>query len=367
MLATFADVTLITIDDRSRAAATDRRIAELGLGERVVHVTVPYPRWWPRAMRRFGRLSYIAWHLGMVGPVRESGLRFDIAWHVTLANVWMGSAGYRLARTFVLGPVGGGVGTPWSTVSAIGPAGVLFEINRTIARAAGRWLNPLARAAWSHASLILAQNPETLAWLPADARRRAVVFPHIALEPDSHDDGRERARPGRDPDSPGAVTVGRLLPWKGIALAIRAMVYLPRWRLTVIGDGPDRARLEELAASRGVRGRVEFAGWLTRDAVHERVAAADVLLFPSLHEEGGWAAAEALHLGVPVIALDRGGPRQLGASCVPATSPERTARAIAAIAEKAAAAPTRFGDDAWTLERRRDALVELLGERGILP
>jgi glycosyltransferase involved in cell wall biosynthesis len=369
MLATFADVTLITIDEEPRASRTDERIAALGLADRIRHVAVPYPRWWPRLFHRFGRFSYMAWHLGMVGPVRRLGLPFDLAWHVTLANVWMGSAGFRLARRFVFGPVGGGVPTPWGVAPALGPWGILFEVNRTIARTLGRWANPLGRAAWTRAELILAQNPETVAWLPASVRGRTVIFPHVVLEGTFEPPGLrvgDGSYTGRGRAVAHAITVGRLLPWKGIALAIRSMTHLPGWQLTVVGEGPDRARLERLARDRGVADRVEFAGWLERHAVQQLVHASDVLLFPSLHEEGGWAAAEAAALGVPVVALDRGGPAVLGARTVPATTPERTARAIAAAALKEAAAGDRPLDDRWVFERQRDALVDLLRERGLL-
>ena len=370
MLASFADVTLITIDDEPRTRSTDQRIAELGLGDRIHHVTVPYPRWWIRALWHFERLSYLVWQLGMPTQGRAVGLHFDLAWHITLTNVWLGSTGYQLARRFVLGPVGGGVATPWRVTPVLGAAGLLFEVNRTIARFVGRWLNPLSRAAWTHAELILVPNRETVAWLPADARSRAVMFPSVALEdsPADHRQGRpaRAASPKRD-DAMHVITAGRLVPWKGIALAIRAMSYLPGWRLTIIGDGPDRGRLERLARKRGLAERVEFAGWLsTRDAVQERLLGADALIFPSLHEEGGWACAEAVAAGVPVISLDCGGPLILGARGVRASSPERTARAIALAVQEEVASSGRRVDDTWSFNRRRDALVALLGERGLL-
>jgi glycosyltransferase involved in cell wall biosynthesis len=368
MLATFADVTLITLDEEPRAGETDRRIAALGLGDRIRHVTVPYPRWWLRALWRFERLSYVAWQLGMPTQVRRLGHQFDLAWHVTLANVWMGSAGYQLARRFVLGPVGGGVATPWGVVPALGMVGFLFEVRRTIARFAGRWVNPLSRAAWTHADLILAQNQETVSWLPADAQLRTVIFPHVVLEAlrvDPRPSSRARAAGPEQDRARLVVTVGRLLPWKGIALAIRALSYLPGWRLTIIGDGPDRGRLERLADERGLVERIELTGWLSRDVVQERLLEADVLLFPSLHDEGGWASAEAVAAGIPAVSLDRGGPPVLGARGVRASSPERTARAIARAAREALSSG-RPVDDTWAFDRRRDALVALLRERGLL-
>jgi glycosyltransferase involved in cell wall biosynthesis len=48
------------------------------------------------------------------------------------------------------------------------------------------------------------------------------------------------------------------------------MSYLSGWRLAIIGDGPDRDRLERLARDRGLSDRIEFAGWLSRGILRER-------------------------------------------------------------------------------------------------
>jgi len=144
------------------------------------------------------------------------------------------------------------------------------------------------------------------------------------------------------------------------------MSYLPGWHLTVIGDGPDRGRLERLAIRRRLATRVEFVGWLSRETVQERIHEANVLLFPSLHEEGGWASAEAIAAGTPVVSLDRGGPPMLGAHGIRTSSPEATARAIAVAAQEQLTSHSRCADETWTLDRRREALVALLRRRGLL-
>ena len=57
-----------------------------------------------------------------------------------------------------------------------------------------------------------------------------------------------------------ALFVGRLLPWKGLLLAIESLRYAPNWRLVVLGEGPDRKSAAMLAERIGVAGRVEFRG-----------------------------------------------------------------------------------------------------------
>lgn len=79
-------------------------------------------------------------------------------------------------------------------------------------------------------------------------------------------------------------------------------------RLRVGGDGPERARLEALAAELGIAGRVDFLGELSREQVLAEMLAADTFVLPSRVETFGVVVAEALATGLPVLATRSGGP-----------------------------------------------------------
>ena len=96
------------------------------------------------------------------------------------------------------------------------------------------------------------------------------------------------------------VTLSTLTEYKRIDLAVRAFTASGR-PLTVIGDGPDRPRLERLAGP-----SVRFAGHLDDAARGAQLAAARALIFPG-EEDFGIAAVEALACGTPVVAYGRGG------------------------------------------------------------
>ncbi|MDX6281253.1 MAG: hypothetical protein QOH03_2324, partial [Kribbellaceae bacterium] len=81
-----------------------------------------------------------------------------------------------------------------------------------------------------------------------------------------------------------------------------------KWELRVIGDGPDWRRAERLAEELGVRDRVEFVGQLPREEVLAAFLRADAMLAPAMREAAGWAVAEALASGCPVVCIDRAGP-----------------------------------------------------------
>ncbi|TAK89746.1 glycosyltransferase family 4 protein [Patescibacteria group bacterium] len=96
------------------------------------------------------------------------------------------------------------------------------------------------------------------------------------------------------------VTLGMLTPYKKIDLAIAACNQLKR-RLIVIGDGPDRARLEKLAGP-----TIEFAGYVDSATRSKLVAEAQALIFAN-EEDFGIAPVEAMAGGTAVIAYNKGG------------------------------------------------------------
>jgi len=110
---------------------------------------------------------------------------------------------------------------------------------------------------------------------------------------------------GNGPSGDYYVALSRLVGYKRLDLAIRAAALAKR-RLVVIGQGPERGRLEALAGSLGAAGAVEFMGWVSDRTKYEVVAGSRGLLFPG-EEDFGIVGVEALATGVPIVALGRGG------------------------------------------------------------
>ena len=99
---------------------------------------------------------------------------------------------------------------------------------------------------------------------------------------------------------PFALVVSALVPYKRIDVAIAAAAKTG-WPLTIVGTGPDEARLRSLAGP-----DVTFAGHVDAETLRDLYRSASVLVLPG-EEDFGIAPVEALACGCPVVALARGG------------------------------------------------------------
>jgi glycosyltransferase involved in cell wall biosynthesis len=166
---------------------------------------------------------------------------------------------------------------------------------------------PFARSTYRHAAAIIVASSHMRTQFAAH-RDKLFFVPEngIARSMCSAD--------SRSPE-PGAklelIFVGGLVPRKACYLALRAAAPLLRGnlaRFTVVGDGPERNRLEELARSLGIEKAVVFCGWLGHAEVLKRLRSADVVVLPAIREGGGGVVFEALATGAVPVILDYGGP-----------------------------------------------------------
>lgn len=147
----------------------------------------------------------------------------------------------------------------------------------------------------------------------ADCVRADLPRVPMRVIPNNREDGYE-PMPVQDPYS--LVFIGRLAAVKGVAVLLDAfrgvLAAHPRARLTVIGDGPDRARLEASAADLIAADRVAFTGWLGRDEIRELLRACGLVVVPSLWPEVfGRVALDAQACGRAVVASGIGGLPEL--------------------------------------------------------
>lgn len=124
-------------------------------------------------------------------------------------------------------------------------------------------------------------------------RESTVVYPPV-------DTAFYRPPAGNSPRDAGFVIVSALVPYKRVDLAIEAC-RLADAPLTIVGRGPEEARLRALAGP-----DVRFVGWRTDDEIRTLYGQAEAVLLPGV-EDFGMVPVEAQACGAPVVALGRGG------------------------------------------------------------
>lgn len=102
------------------------------------------------------------------------------------------------------------------------------------------------------------------------------------------------------------VNVGSLTPVKDQATLLRAVTSIPQAHLRIVGDGPLREELQQLAAELGIANRVEFLGEIDHGQLPSVYRAADIFVQASRHEAQGVAALEAAACGLPVVGTNVG-------------------------------------------------------------
>ena len=122
---------------------------------------------------------------------------------------------------------------------------------------------------------------------------------------------REAAKAALGVAGPLLVTIGHLNARKGQEIAIAALAEIPEAILILAGDGPERAKLERDAAAAGLSHRVRFLGVQPHEALPALLAAADVMVLPTVSEGLANVWVEALACGTPVVTSDVGGAREV--------------------------------------------------------
>lgn len=163
------------------------------------------------------------------------------------------------------------------------------------------------RAMHNRADLNLCTSSVMLDELRAQRIERLALWPRAVDTERFHPTLRSEAvraeLSGGRPGGPLLLYVGRLAPEKELDRARRVLEARPEATLAIVGDGPDRDRLERHFAGT----RTRFVGYRKGEALAAAFASADALIFPSRTETLGLVVLEAMAAGCPVVAARAGG------------------------------------------------------------
>ena len=309
-IARFHDVWALTCS-KNRSSLEEALREESIASIQLCYVDLPS---WLRPLLRFQgthQFYYHLWQLKAYFAANRLHQRyaFDLFHQITYANDWLASfIGAFLPVPYVRGPGGGGHRTPKGFEGEYPLGGRFWERVRSL----GQWIfrhDPFFIRGQSRASAILVCNRESLSKIAAKWSHKAHLFPVSGIS--SQDlalASSEQAGNGRF----RVLSAGTLIRVKGFGLAIKAFKEFadrhPASEFSIIGTGPEEARLRALVRRLRLLDRVHFLPWLAREELLARMAYHDVFLFPSLRDGGGTVVVEAMAVGRPVVCLDTGGP-----------------------------------------------------------
>lgn len=256
----------------------------------------------------------------------------------------------------------------WAVLQADPPVPVLTTLHLGLATLPDQQRRPniglLERSTWV-TGVSPAVVDEAIAVAPSIAPRTSVIVNGLppSPEPSPPDPGRRRI-----------VAVGRFSAQKGFDVLLRAMpavlAAVPDAELVLVGDGPERASLEQVADEIGVAGHVSMPGTVRHADVAGVLAGANVVAIPSRYEGMPLVALEAAAAGRAVVSTPVHGLADVVADgdtglVVPPEDPDRLATALVTLlgdparaAAMGAAARARVVER-YPLDRTADAYDEL--------
>jgi glycosyltransferase involved in cell wall biosynthesis len=282
------------------------------LSETIRFLYYDLPPWIQHGRRCPGgkTLYYILWQWFVVRQIRQlfSAPPFDVVQHITYVSARYPSFMAALGIPFWFGPVSGGEVVPPLLRAGFSAGQKRREWLRDISNYLVA-LDPLMRRTFRRAERILVTR-DTLALVPRRWRHKSTLRLAIGLSDSNITATSCQAK--RSAHDFRVLYVGRLLEWKGVDIALRAIAQArqshPSLRFTIVGEGHAKCKLVALSRELGLEAIVRWVGWLPQRALVEHYRTADVLLFPSLRDSGGMVVLEALAHGLPVVCTDLGGP-----------------------------------------------------------
>jgi len=198
--------------------------------------------------------------------------------------------------------------------------------------------------------------------------RYTVIPTGIDMEPYRSGDGSDLRARRNWQDDKVLISIGRLAPEKNWETLLRAaaIVYRDRSDLHVvlIGDGPDKAALQDLAAELDIAERVTFTGELPFSQIPSYLKAADLFGFTSVTETQGLVTMEAMAAGLPVVAVDGSGTRDIVDNGEQGFLVPNDAKALAASITKLLESPERMAHfSANALEKAKTFDVNYLAKK----
>lgn len=264
-------------------------------------------RFWKKKSRG-AMLYYWMWQRAIPSFVRKQKVKCDIVHNLNFHNDWTPSYLYKLGLPFVWGPIGHHPLIPAQYLQPYKKGYLIKDrLTWTIKKLFWKYSGSLKQCI-NKANHILCMNTSVAKVMSLQEKNYSII-PSVATEDYGYDQSTQN-------DKFKLISVGRLVPLKGFDLTISSFAKFMEQRteeekkdceLVIVGSGPEKEFLQNLAEEKSIKQYVKFIDWIDRSELLEIYNQVSIFLFPS-HEGAGMVVAEALSFGLPVICLDNCGP-----------------------------------------------------------
>ncbi len=269
-----------------------------------------WPKWarfWKKGLRGV-RTYYNIWQYCtnriVKRTMQENGIR--IFHHLTYGNVLWKVSSYGQKQFFVWGPVGGLESIPEEYSRHYDKKSRMIEKVRRVVTSMAVW-NRGFRKRCKQADLILCKTEITRNLIPQKQMEKATLFTDVAADISCASGLGKKT----EQNVTEFITVGHLDAWRGFDLIIEALPKViaqnPKVHLTIVGNGPDEARLERLVKKHALESFVTLAGKVSMNTYKDLMRNADVVVNAALKEGAVTVSFDSMAMGKPLICLDTTG------------------------------------------------------------
>lgn len=257
---------------------------------------------------RWVRTYYLIWTMLANRIVKRTMQENDIKifHNLTFGNAIWPVSKFGQKQFFIWGPVGGVETIPAEYSRCYSLKGRVFEWIRRVMVRIIRW-NIGFNQRCKNADLILCKTETMRMTIPEKYRSKAVLFTDVAVEPHTM---KVEVRETEN-EVLQFVSVGRLDAWRGFDVLIEsfseALKVYPDMKLSILGEGADRKRLEAIIKRKSVQDNVSLLGNVPISEYNKILSTCDVVVNSCLKEGAVTVSFDSMRYGKPLICVDSGG------------------------------------------------------------
>mgnify|MGYP003289939015 CR=1 FL=1 len=267
-----------------------------------------WAKWWKKGMRGV-RVYYYLWILLSESMVRKTmeANGIDIYHYLTYGNALWPVSRYGSTRCFIWGPTSAGVSMPKSFTKHYSLSNRIKELIQRWAKITIGWNVPF-RNRCRKANLILCKTDETMRLVPREYQRKCKQFTDVAVEVKDVD---AYVRERSNQTIHTYFSAGTMVGWRNHDVLIEAFALLlqkrPNSKLIILGDGPERLRLERLISTLKIEAFVELGGQVDMQNYYQAMANSDVIVNSCFREGAVTVSFDSISFAKPLICFDTGG------------------------------------------------------------